>query len=361
MYGPFTNEQLVGRAIEGRRDRRARDEVRQRPRPERRVPAASTASPTYVRSACEASLQRLGVDTIDLYYQHRVDPQTPIEETVGAMAELVQEGKVRYLGLSEAAPDDPARACRPPDHGAADRVLALEPRSGGRDPADGARARDRVRRLQPARPRLPLGPDPLGGRPGRGTSGGAARASRRRTCAGTSSWSRRSRSWRGEGDDAVAGRPRLGADAGRRHRPDSGDEAGRVSRGERGGGRDRAEPRRTSSSSSARSRSASPQATAIRTCPPSTGDPRRRRPPTTRAPSRWCAPPSPTSSRRRRAFATGRSPSTRGTPRCLGRRGGRCRRRLGARHVPCRRVGRLRERSVAVLPERRRRGIGRRC
>lgn len=110
MYGPFTNEQLVGKAIAGRRDQvqlatkfgneRAPDGSR----------LGINGSPEYVRSACDASLQRLGVDHIDLYYQHRVDRSVPIEETVGAMGELVAAGKVRHLGLSEAAPDTIRRA-----------------------------------------------------------------------------------------------------------------------------------------------------------------------------------------------------------------------------------------------------------
>jgi aryl-alcohol dehydrogenase-like predicted oxidoreductase len=112
MYGPHKNEELVGRAIRDRRDRvvlatkfgivRGND------------PGARSinGNPEYVRAACDASLKRLGVDVIDLYYQHRVDPATPIEDTVGAMAELVRAGKVRYLGLSEAGPDTLRRACK---------------------------------------------------------------------------------------------------------------------------------------------------------------------------------------------------------------------------------------------------------
>jgi aryl-alcohol dehydrogenase-like predicted oxidoreductase len=107
-YGPFTNEQLVGRAIKGRRDRvvLATKFGIQSSGDGRTI----NGSPDYVRSACDASLMRLGVDVIDLYYQHRVDPGTPIEDTVGAMAELVRAGKVRYLGLSEAAPATLRRA-----------------------------------------------------------------------------------------------------------------------------------------------------------------------------------------------------------------------------------------------------------
>ena len=110
MYGPFTNEQLVGRAIASRRG-----EVQLATKfGNERLPDGTrvgiNGKPEYVRSAADASLQRLGVDHIDLYYQHRVDPDVPIEETVGAMAELVQAGKVRHLGLSEAAPDTIRRA-----------------------------------------------------------------------------------------------------------------------------------------------------------------------------------------------------------------------------------------------------------
>ncbi len=111
MYGPHTNERLVGRAIADRRDQVVLatkfGNVRDPDDPSKRGVDGSAA---YVRSACDASLQRLGVEHIDLYYQHRVDPDTPIEETVGAMAELVSAGKVRYLGLSEAAPETIRRA-----------------------------------------------------------------------------------------------------------------------------------------------------------------------------------------------------------------------------------------------------------
>lgn len=110
MYGPFTNEQLVGRAIAGRRD-----EVQLATKfGNERNPDGSwvriNGTPEYVRAACDASLRRLGVDHLDLYYQHRVDKTVPIEETVGAMAELVEAGKVRRLGLSEAGADTIRRA-----------------------------------------------------------------------------------------------------------------------------------------------------------------------------------------------------------------------------------------------------------
>ena len=103
MYGPFTNEKLVGRAIRDRRDRVVIATKFGNERKEDGSYLGVNGRPEYVRQACDGSLQRLGVDTIDLYYQHRVDANTPIEETVGAMAELVQAGKVRYLGLSEAS------------------------------------------------------------------------------------------------------------------------------------------------------------------------------------------------------------------------------------------------------------------
>ena len=111
MYGPHTNEVLVGRALAGRRDEAVIATkfgiVRDPDDPTKR---AINGRPEYVRQSCDGSLARLGVDHIDLYYQHRVDPDTPIEETVGAMAELVTLGKVRFLGLSEAAPETIRRA-----------------------------------------------------------------------------------------------------------------------------------------------------------------------------------------------------------------------------------------------------------
>jgi len=110
MYGPLTNERLVGKAIEGRRDEVNIATKFGIQREEDGTMLGINGKPEYVRSACDASLQRLGVDHIDLYYQHRVDPETPIEETVGAMKELVEAGKVRYLGLSEAAPETIRRA-----------------------------------------------------------------------------------------------------------------------------------------------------------------------------------------------------------------------------------------------------------
>jgi aryl-alcohol dehydrogenase-like predicted oxidoreductase len=113
VYGPYKNEELVGRAIKGKRDEiflaTKFGIVRDPAHPSVR---GVSGKPDYVRKSCEASLRRLGVGTIDLYYQHRVDPKTPIEETVGAMAQLAREGKIRYIGLSEAAPQTIRRAAK---------------------------------------------------------------------------------------------------------------------------------------------------------------------------------------------------------------------------------------------------------
>jgi len=112
MYGPFTNEKLVGKAIKGRRD----DVVLATKFGNQRGPNGEfrgvNGRPEYVKQCCEDSLQRLGVDHIDLYYQHRVDPKVPIEDTIGAMKRLVEEGKVRYIGMSEAAAETIRRASK---------------------------------------------------------------------------------------------------------------------------------------------------------------------------------------------------------------------------------------------------------
>jgi aryl-alcohol dehydrogenase-like predicted oxidoreductase len=113
MYGPHTNERLVGAAIAARREEvflATKFAIKLEPGPDGTPVRSIDGSPAYVHAACEGSLQRLGVEHIDLYYQHRVDPNTPIEETVGAMAELVAEGKVRHLGLSEASAETIRRA-----------------------------------------------------------------------------------------------------------------------------------------------------------------------------------------------------------------------------------------------------------
>ena len=113
VYGPFKNEELVGKAVRGKREKVVLATkfgiVRDPNDPSAR---GVSGKPEYVRKSCEASLRRLGVETIDLYYQHRIDSNTPIEETIGAMAQLVKEGKVRFIGLSEAGPETLRRAAK---------------------------------------------------------------------------------------------------------------------------------------------------------------------------------------------------------------------------------------------------------
>lgn len=133
MYGPFKNEELVGQAIKGKRDQVVLATKFGNMRGADGSFLGVNGRPEYVRSACEASLRRLAVETIDLYYQHRVDPNTPIEDTVGAMARLVEEGKVRFLGLSEAAVETIQRASRVHPIAALQSEYSL----WSRDPEDG--------------------------------------------------------------------------------------------------------------------------------------------------------------------------------------------------------------------------------
>ena len=142
LYGPMTNEELIGRAIEGHRDEYVlATKFARRLEPTTKPGDLSTLGPLdgsaeHVRRSIEGSLERLGTDHVDLYYQHRVDPNVPIEETVGAMAELVQAGKVLPPRAQRGgARDDPARARGAPDHRRADRVLAVDARSRGRGAA----------------------------------------------------------------------------------------------------------------------------------------------------------------------------------------------------------------------------------
>lgn len=146
MYGGGTNEELVGRAISKRRN----EVILATKFGNMRMPDGRflgvNGKPEYVQSACEASLKRLNISTIDLFYLHRVDTGVPIEETVGAMARLIEQGKVRYLGLSEAwRENNPARACDVSDHCPAERILDLDARSRGRDSCDVPRAGHRLR------------------------------------------------------------------------------------------------------------------------------------------------------------------------------------------------------------------------
>jgi len=137
IYGPFKNEELVGKAVRGKRNKLIVATkfgiVRDPAHPERR---GVSGKPDYVRKSCEASLRRLGMDTIDLYYQHRVDPDTPIEETVGALADLVKAGKIRHIGLSEAGAETLRRASKV--HPVA--ALQSEYSLWTRDPEDGVLA-----------------------------------------------------------------------------------------------------------------------------------------------------------------------------------------------------------------------------
>ena len=232
VYGPFTNERLVGRAVAGRRDEVMIATKFGNVRGEDGSWRGVNGKPDYVREACDASLRRLGIEHIDLYYQHRVDKETPIEDTVGAMAELVRAGKVRYLGLSEAAPaTDPPRARRPSHHRPADRVLAVGAAAGGRDPPDRARAGHRLRGLQPARPRLPDRPLPRGrgprGRPP-GLPAHAPALPGREPPAQPAAGGARGAHRAGEGPDAGAARPGVAAAPGRGHRAHPRDEAPRA-------------------------------------------------------------------------------------------------------------------------------------
>jgi aryl-alcohol dehydrogenase-like predicted oxidoreductase len=217
MYGVGRNEELVGRAIRDRRDRVVLATKFGNVRAPDGTSLGINGKPEYVRQACEASLRRLGVETIDLYYQHRVDPGTPIEDTVGAMAELVRQGKVRHLGLSEAGPQTVRRA-----H-AVHPITALQTEYSlwSRDPE--GEILDTVRELGigfvPSSPgRLP---------PQRAALSGRELPEEPRPRA------RDRQHGAGEGLHPGPARPGLGAGAGRRHRADPGHQAPPLSRGER--------------------------------------------------------------------------------------------------------------------------------
>ena len=235
MYGPYTNERLVGQALAPHRDRvliaTKFGIVRDLADPAKRT---VSGTPEYVRSSCDGSLQRLGVDHIDLYYQHRVDQDTPIEETVGAMADLVKAGKVRFLGLSEAGAETIRRAHRVHPIAALQSEYSLWSRDIedeiigtcrelgitivpysplGRGFLTGA-----IRRFEDlAAGRLPA---PCAALPGRELR----EESRTRRC--------RRRHGTGQGLHAGAARARVGAGAGRRHGADSRDAQHRAPRGE---------------------------------------------------------------------------------------------------------------------------------
>ena len=157
VYGPYKNEELVGKAIKGRREgiviATKFGIVRDPKNPQLR---GVSGKPEYVRQSCEGSLRRLGFETIDLYYQHRVDPNTPIEETVGAMARLIKEGKVRYLGLSEASAQTLRRAVIVHPIAALQTEYSLWTRDPERrNSRHLPRTGHRIRCLQPAGPGFP--------------------------------------------------------------------------------------------------------------------------------------------------------------------------------------------------------------
>ena len=234
MYGVGANEELVGRAIAKRRNEvilaTKFGNVRQ---PDGRFLGVN-GRPEYVQSACEASLERLKISTIDLYYQHRVDTSVPIEETVGAMARLIEQGKVRYLGLSEAGAQTIRRA-----H-ATYPIAALQSEYSlwTRDPEDEILdtlpgTGHRIRSVQPAGPRHSDRPGEERRVSARRISGGSLRASRERTSRRICNWSRASRQMAAEKRCTPgAARAGMGAGAGRGHRSDSGHEAPHLSRPE---------------------------------------------------------------------------------------------------------------------------------
>ena len=160
MYGPHTNEMLIGKAIAGRREKfiiATKFGIVRGPDPNDR---SINGRPEYVRQACEASLRRLGIDTIDLYYQHRVDPNTPIEDTVGAMADAGEAGQGSIPGAVRGGTRyHPPRVRRSSDCGAADRVFAMEPRTRGWTARSLPRVGRRLRRVQSVGPRLSHRPD----------------------------------------------------------------------------------------------------------------------------------------------------------------------------------------------------------
>ena len=272
MYGPFTNEVLVGQALAGRRDEAVIATkfgiVRDPDDPTKR---AINGRPEYVRQSCDGSLSRLGVDHIDLYYQHRVDPDTPIEETVGAMAELVDPGQGALprtvRGGAGHHPSGPRRA---PDLGAPDRIFGLVARPRGRDPADPARARHRLRALQPARTGLPHRHPALARRPRRSGLPPLPAALPGRQPGRQHRHRRGDRpSGRGQGLHARTDRAGLRARGGSRRRPDPGDQAPAPTSRRTSPPSTSSSPTRTGPPSTPSRR---PRATATPTCRRSTAD-----------------------------------------------------------------------------------------
>ena len=257
MYGPFTNEEVVGRALAGRpRPGRARHQGRARGRgPRRPTGSVRDGSPEHVREGIDASLRRLGVDHVDLYQLHRVDEQVPVEETWGAMAEVVAAGKASAIGMSEATVDELERAHAIHPVASVQSELSLWTRDRLDDVLPWCREHDvGVHPVRAARPRLPdrHGHRGLVRRPRlpRPQPALHARGARRQPR------DRRPRARRSRSATAPrrAGRARVGARAGRADRADPGDDEGRAGRGERAARRRSRSRRRTSPSSTARRR-----------------------------------------------------------------------------------------------------------
>ena len=191
MYGPFTNEILLAKALRGRRDQITLATKFGVCRGEDGSWQGVKGSPDYVKACCDASLKRLGTNYIDLYYQHRVDRDTPIEETAGALADLVKAGKVRYIGLSEADVETIARAHEVHPISALQTEYSLWSRDApGRHPADDPAARHRVRSLRSPWPGVPVRGDPVteGSIWNPETGGWRIRASPRKRSPGTAGW-----------------------------------------------------------------------------------------------------------------------------------------------------------------------------
>ncbi len=246
MYGPFTNEELLGKALAGRRDEvtiATKFGIRRAPTDENPMRRVIDGSPENVRRSIERSLQRLGIDHVDLYYQHRIDPGMPIEETVGALAELVAEGKVRHIGLSEAAPDTIRRAHAVHPITAVQTEYSLWSRDVEARGAADAAASSGIGLVAYS----PLGRGFLSGRfssPDELDDGDFRRApaALHRREPGGQPAARRPGSARSPPSTGARPRParaRVGARAGRRRRADPGDQAAHVPRGEPRGRRRR--------------------------------------------------------------------------------------------------------------------------
>src|SRR5262245_48629841 len=160
VYGPFTNEELVGEALAPFRGQVViATKFGFKFDPATLKQTGLDSRPEHIKEVAEASLKRLRVDAIDLFYQHRVDPDVPVEDVAGAVKELIQRGKVKHFGLSEAGTQTPSCARRPARHCPPERILSVVPRARGGRVADAPGARNRLRSVQPARQGVPDGKD----------------------------------------------------------------------------------------------------------------------------------------------------------------------------------------------------------